>query len=219
MKKIFCFVLALVLCLSAVVTAGATELPETDDYSMQVARLITMTEADEELDLFNLGYVYEEFYRHYSSEDEAVPDYVFVFAQTLAPFPLELDEQVGDYYFHQASIGGVSMPTPDTQLNYFVYVPAENVLYTALEACDMGFEDLNIAFASAGENCALVGDAHRDFVLNIKDATALQKYIAGMDVPWDCNVWEYYVFDFNGDKDVDIKDATAIQKHLAGIVE
>ncbi len=213
MKKIFCFVLALVLCLSAVVTAGATELPETDDYSLQVKELICGSSEATEL------FIYEEYYRHYSSEDEVVPDYVFVLAGGLSPLPSGVYERFGDYYFLQDTrLAPIKLPL-QTELNYLVYVPAENALYTIPEACEMGFEDLDKAFASLGGYCALVGDAHRDFELNIKDATAIQKHVAGMEIPWKCSIIKSDVFDYNNDEDVDVKDATAIQKHLAGIVE
>ena len=57
------------------------------------------------------------------------------------------------------------------------------------------------------------GDTDENGVVNIKDATHLQKLIAGMDVD---DVWEP-VGDVDDSGDINIKDATAIQKYLAGI--
>lgn len=61
------------------------------------------------------------------------------------------------------------------------------------------------------EGCRIIGDVNKDEKLNIRDATALQKYLAKID--------EVYklVADFNGDLKIDIRDVTDIQKKLAGL--
>ncbi len=60
----------------------------------------------------------------------------------------------------------------------------------------------------------IYGDCDQDSVLTIKDATLIQKSLAGL-VEFD----EYvqYLADTDGDQSVTIKDATAIQKAIAGI--
>ena len=60
----------------------------------------------------------------------------------------------------------------------------------------------------------LLGDADGDGQVNIKDATAIQKHIAGLIILTDEG---YDVADVDSSDDVNIKDATAIQKHIAGI--
>lgn len=57
----------------------------------------------------------------------------------------------------------------------------------------------------------VIGDANSDGVLNIKDATALQKYCAKISLV------NKLVADFNGDNKLNVKDATDIQKKLAGL--
>ena len=57
----------------------------------------------------------------------------------------------------------------------------------------------------------LIGDANSDGELNIKDATAVQKYLAKFGKV------DKLVADFNGDLSINVKDATDIQKKLAGL--
>ncbi len=60
---------------------------------------------------------------------------------------------------------------------------------------------------------AILGDADGDNTVNVKDATAIQKNIAGLEVP----KFVEAAADANGDEKVDVKDATAIQKWVAGL--
>lgn len=57
-----------------------------------------------------------------------------------------------------------------------------------------------------------LGDSNEDDVVNIKDATAIQKYIAGHDILIDTKI-----SDCDLNQAVNIKDATAIQKYTAGL--
>lgn len=58
------------------------------------------------------------------------------------------------------------------------------------------------------------GDSDGNSKINIKDATNVQKYVAGMiSLSQNCIA----VSNVDGNKDVNVRDATAIQKHLAGI--
>lgn len=61
------------------------------------------------------------------------------------------------------------------------------------------------------ENGYVIGDSNSDGVLNIRDATALQKYCAKMGKV------DKLVADFNGDLNINVRDATDIQKKLAGL--
>ena len=60
-----------------------------------------------------------------------------------------------------------------------------------------------------------LGDVNRDGSVNIKDATAIQKNIAGL-IEFDTE--QNSLADFNEDASVNIKDATAIQKKIAGLI-
>ncbi len=59
-----------------------------------------------------------------------------------------------------------------------------------------------------------LGDANTDREVNIKDATAIQKYLASLD---ELSANGAYLADTDGDGIVTIKDATAIQKYIAGL--
>ncbi|MGN0453446.1 MAG: dockerin type I domain-containing protein [Ruminococcus sp.] len=60
-----------------------------------------------------------------------------------------------------------------------------------------------------------LGDVNKDNMVNIKDATAIQKYVASI-ISLDNEAKR--AADFDGDGRVSVKDATAIQKMLAGII-
>lgn len=60
----------------------------------------------------------------------------------------------------------------------------------------------------------ILGDANGDKQVNVKDATAIQKVIAGLDVV----AYNETVADVDLNKTVNVKDATAIQKWIAGIL-
>ena len=81
-------------------------------------------------------------------------------------------------------------------------------------------------FTEAGVG-RLIGDMDKDRRISIKDATYIQKALAGFE---GFELKEIYaaafdetlpcdVADFNRDREANIKDATAIQKYLAGITE
>lgn len=59
----------------------------------------------------------------------------------------------------------------------------------------------------------ILGDADFNGLVTISDATAIQKYTAGITP----ETFSVTLADVNGDKDVNIKDATEVQKHLAWI--
>ena len=60
-----------------------------------------------------------------------------------------------------------------------------------------------------------LGDVNRDGAVNIKDATAIQKKLAGLI---SLDEEQMFLADFNEDGNVNIKDATQIQKRLAGLI-
>lgn len=59
----------------------------------------------------------------------------------------------------------------------------------------------------------LLGDINGDGVINITDATDLQKFLAGMKLPYEFNYNVAYV---NGDGQINISVVTTIQKYLTG---
>ncbi len=69
------------------------------------------------------------------------------------------------------------------------------------------------SFDEATKDEAILGDANDDGVVNVKDATQIQKFTAGMYVFSDEQMLASNV---NADEDVNVKDATYIQKWVAG---
>ncbi len=61
---------------------------------------------------------------------------------------------------------------------------------------------------------SLLGDVNCDTKVNVKDATLIQKYIAGLA---EISEKGLTLADTNLDENVNVKDATAIQKHIAGM--
>lgn len=73
---------------------------------------------------------------------------------------------------------------------------------------------LNFVVIGETEYDVLLGDANDDGVINIKDATTIAKYTAGLLF---FNDYELLRFDFNQDESINVRDCTAIQKFIAGI--
>ncbi|MGN0452250.1 MAG: GDSL-type esterase/lipase family protein [Ruminococcus sp.] len=59
-----------------------------------------------------------------------------------------------------------------------------------------------------------LGDANLDDIVNVRDATLIQKHSANIET---INADGLAVSDVNSDGSVNVKDATAIQKHISGI--
>ncbi len=65
------------------------------------------------------------------------------------------------------------------------------------------------------DEVVMLGDAYKDGVVNIKDATFIQKVIAGLEQFQ--SEFDSKAADVNYDGTINIKDATVIQKHIAGL--
>lgn len=154
-------------------------------------------------------YEYEEIYEYYSvsSADEAEPDYVLVFADNNLDRPLiNVYEAFGDYVVFNSQC---RLPY---SLGYFIYVPADNMIYTLNEAYNANIEGLDCVFTESGIDAQLIGDTDNNGSINIKDVTLLQKTLAKVKME---TYIRNLIADFNRDGMVNIKDATAIQKYIA----
>ncbi len=76
-----------------------------------------------------------------------------------------------------------------------------------------GFEFVSVGYLEP--ESTLLGDLDCDGRLTVKDATAVQKYVAGMT---GINTQDKINADFNCDGKINIRDATAIQKKLAHLI-
>lgn len=151
-------------------------------------------------------HMYNTLYVHNESADSA-PDYVVFEACVGGADTAFITRQFGDYLVTHREIHSLY------ELSHFVYVPAEQKVYTLKEAWEKDDLDVLPAFES-GKVGRHRGDANLDYSFNIKDATYIQKHLVHLDGFENTGFLNY-----DGDNDITIKDATAIQKALAGIKE
>ncbi len=151
------------------------------------------------------GY-YNMLYAH-NENSESTPDYVVFVGCFGGADQAFITEQFGDYLVTHHETHSLY------ELAHFVYVPAEQRVYTLKEAYESENLDISDAFASGcvGRHR---GDANLDNEFNIKDATYIQKFLVQIE-----GYKNTGFLNFDNTGNVNIKDATAIQKYLAGIAE
>lgn len=105
-------------------------------------------------------------------------------------------------------------------MGYYVVLFESGEVMQLRDALEMRLEGLK-EFCVDREILRLIGDADLNKAINVKDATYIQKLIAGFE---GYETDEYYgmgfefkIADFNGDYYVNIKDVTNIQKYLADL--
>ncbi len=97
--------------------------------------------------------------------------------------------------------------------------PDDYYLYTytdeqAVSKLGLGEGD-TVILRAVWEKDLLIGDVNSDGVVNVSDATQLQKYLVnGTSITGDNKT----ICDANGDGYINIKDATMIQKYIAGVI-
>ncbi len=163
-------------------------------------------------------YVYEEVYFHYkdaAGTDESEPEYAVIRANHAVGGFTHLAKYIGDWaYFDHNSYTPESVP-------YFIYVPAEDKIYTLSEALDAGIEDVELGLRKI-KHLGVMGDADRNYILNVKDATEIQKHLSDLPSVLDETYRDeltVVLTNFTREEDgiTNVKDATAIQKHIAGL--
>ena len=218
-RKIISVVLAIALIAAGVMSVSAFDIhvPREEKYRDSIVPRLGI-----EIE----GYpepIYYELFEYSNSEEEpsATPDYVLVFAASAGLTPTVCEGDIfGDYVFFSYSI------FEPYHLGLHIYLPGEDKLYTLREAWDLPVDGIEAVFTEYEENIGRrIGDANGDNEINIKDATEIQKRVAGLlgteEVP--CDTYCYngkqkgYVSDFNRDGERNVKDATAIQKYIAGL--
>lgn len=154
---------------------------------------------------------------------QSTPDYALV--KVSARYGVPSSNVIGVYggYIVSSSYG---RPEP---LQYYIYTPEDEKIYTLREAYNLGVKNIDKVFTdySLGK---LIGDLDYDKKITVKDATYIQKCLAGFtDFPCPHNEngvyestrehsdWVANIADIDFSNKIDIKDATAIQKHIAGI--
>ncbi|MBQ2688016.1 MAG: leucine-rich repeat protein [Clostridia bacterium] len=184
--------------------------PTVYKYKDRVLELLEISE--NENDSIHLAHYNEE----YENED-------FALIKVYSNMFLEADFT---YYFGDYTMYEENTSAP-ARFGYVVYIPKENKLYSLVEAYEQNVQGLDAVF-KAGILGNLTGDVNFDLKLNVRDATLLQKHIAGLE-----SYYENYniakkdlntthadkIADFNKDGKVNVRDATAIQKRIAGYKE
>ncbi len=183
---------------------GAEAVSGTQDYRDEVISKIS-AEKDN----------YTELYAHYYQPNSCSaydPDWVLVEAYVHGHEGWEVSKRIGDY-----AVSNSNLYSPD-DLGYYIYVPAMDELYTLSEALSSeNVIDAEVAFAHMGSRAVRIGDADGTGELNVRDATAIQKHLVGIDTPVTFGEKHTkHIFDFNQDDSVNVKDATAVQKFIAG---
>ena len=124
----------------------------------------------------------------------------------------------GDYVLYEEE------ETYPFHLGRGIYIPKTQEVYDLTTAYEIGIEGIEKVFTEGGVG-RLMGDMDKDRKLTIKDATYIQKALAGFEGFTDFIIYAAEfdktlpcsIADFNRDRSMNIKDATAIQKHLAGL--
>ena len=165
---------------------------------------------------------YSERYYHYEDANASTPDYVLINLRTNFGYSMPVAELIGDNLLFDFS-GNI----PFTY-GYAIFIPESNEIYDFTNALTMDIKGFEKALDYIHFD-ALLGDNDGDGKHTIKDATYLQKCLAGIkefrkdDVieafQYDDNAPVRYISDYNRDGSRNIKDATAIQKKLAKIEE
>ncbi|MBR3971796.1 MAG: dockerin type I repeat-containing protein [Ruminococcus sp.] len=176
-------------------------------------------------------YVYKPLYYHYpvattneTSVDE--PDYLLLFAGCNYMSPAYSAASFGDVYLVQE----YNIYYPYT-LGMYILTTKDMKVYNLREAWDMEIEGIEDVFTDYGLG-EIRGDSDGDDKITVKDATYIQKCIAGIQKfeereyvhgfgePGQIDKEGFFsgrVSDMDMDGKVNVKDATAIQKFVAGI--
>lgn len=173
-----------------------------------------------------VDYFCRPLYYHYPAvtNDEATadePDYVLVFAGNNVAGDALSAESFGDKYLVQK----YSCYSPYI-LGLHIITTADNKVYSLREAWDMELPEIEDVFTDYGLG-EIRGDSDGDKKITVKDATYVQKCLAGISeftereyiyglTEVNHDEWYGNVSDMNLDGEVNIKDATAIQKCVAG---
>ena len=132
-------------------------------------------------------------------------------------------ETIGGDAFHSTSLKKINIPPSVKKIGaYAIGYRLVNGVGTKIEDFEIyGIsgteaqkyaERYDIKFISTGN---FFGDVNSDRMINIKDATAIQSYLAGLA---NLNDFEKTAADIDGSGEINVLDATALQKKLANII-
>ncbi len=116
------------------------------------------------------------------------------------------DEVVGHRGFIDTYVSA-TLSCFDENVNVFVVTNNDQSLKTDMQ-------DFAHSLIVNLKEAKLCGDSNMDMIVNVKDATTVQKASADLII---LSEIETICADVNGDSVINVKDATAIQKHAAGL--
>lgn len=222
-KKYIALILVMVFMgYTALMNVSAISVDEENKYKYDEI-IIPKVFQDYELENPDLIIYYNEIFEYHlsnevSTNDESIPEYVLVYLNTNMSLDMPSADVFGDYILKNTSMGH------PFAYGYGIYIPSTEEVYGLTYAYELDIEGIESVFTEAKIG-KLIGDLDKDRKITIKDATYIQKCLAGL-LEFDkydyITAFEYeenppllYVSDFNRDCERNIKDATAIQKHLA----
>ena len=203
----------------------------TDEKYDEYYQLVSEYLSKYDYSIDGVEYVLDEFqmeiaYEHYTDNSQE-PDYAVAYVECTTNGTRQYYEINGYYIYCLAP----AFPFEEFQLTYFVIDTDTNKVSDLTEALERDFDKYFTFFTESGNvRITLIGDINRDKKLDVRDATTIQKCLAGLeDFYYDYKdeylgfaekmhgKWQRYVSDFNRDGVRNIKDATAIQKKIAGL--
>ncbi len=108
-------------------------------------------------------------------------------------------------------------------LGYYAVIPETRQVMLLEDAVYTGLEDIEEECRKAGI-CRKIGDADGDGDLTVRDATYIQKGVAGLEgYEFDSGLYGFAcyrdsdIFDFDGNNKIDVRDSTNIRKYLADL--
>ncbi len=211
---------------------NSNEINDIEKYEDHISKFMEIYGYNDNGELQIPEYSTELVYEHYADETSSVPEYVILFVHCNGNGD-RLWHEVNGYYL----LGDYSARF-DYKLTYLVYYPTtkdvcwlDSVLLQDFDEYSQFIKQGISVELLANQRCSLlIGDVNRDYTLNVKDATEIQKFTAELDACYTdiedvvigfndkmYGEWERYISDFNRDGKRDIRDATAIQKYIAGL--
>lgn len=166
-------------------------------------------------------YYYDSLSGGTSEFPQNTPEYALVRIHTRYGVPNVKVQSVCNGYIVNSTYGRPNL------LQYYIYTPEDDKIYTLSEACENGIDNIDKVFTDYGLG-KLIGDLDYDSCITILDATHIQRCIAkinGCSIPKNEDGiydetsepigWTPNIADFDFSNEVDILDATAIQRKLA----
>ncbi len=206
MKKIICLILSLVI-LS--ITSISTQAQVTDDKLLEEFTAY----CKDNINLNNPSSFENYSVRIHVRNDVEGVTYFIGDCQSLI-MNMGYSEFIDGWYFESSII------RPPSGLGLFVRT--DEGIWDLKEAYEQGIiTDLSPTLSLTDEVYFTIienGDANGDYAVDIKDSTAIQKHLAGLDVNLVDKNKREEILDTDRDGSITVRDATVIQKRIAGLV-